>query len=67
MDLHDLERETLELFRPPKRQTVSEWADENRVLVSESSSEPGRGGRTERPISGKSWTRLRRGAFMRSW
>lgn len=41
MDLHDLERETLELFRPPKRQTVSEWADENRVLVSESSSEPG--------------------------
>ena len=34
MDLHDLERETLELFRPPKRQTVSEWADENRVLVS---------------------------------
>lgn len=41
MDLHDLARETLDLFRPPKRQTVSQWADENRVLVSESSSEPG--------------------------
>ena len=33
---------TLSLFRPPARMTVSEWADKNRVLVSESSSEPGR-------------------------
>lgn len=29
------------MFRPPKPQTVSEWADENRVLTSESASEPG--------------------------
>ena len=41
MDLSELERDTLAMFRPPKAQTVSEWADENRVLVSESSSEPG--------------------------
>lgn len=41
MDLHDLERETLELSGRRSGQTVSEWADENRVLVSESSSEPG--------------------------
>lgn len=32
---------TYSMFRPPKQQTVSEWADENRVLVSESSAEPG--------------------------
>ena len=41
MDLSGLGRDTLAMFRPPKAQTVSEWADENRVLVSESSSEPG--------------------------
>ena len=29
-------------FRPPKKQKVSEWADENRWLVSQSSSEAGR-------------------------
>lgn len=40
--LSELARYTFEMFRPPKVQTVSEWADENRVLVSESSSEPGR-------------------------
>ena len=38
----DLERAFLNALRPPRRQTVSEWADENRVLVSESSSAPGR-------------------------
>lgn len=32
---------TMESFRPPKKQTVSEWADANRRLVSESSSETG--------------------------
>lgn len=41
MTLNELVRDTYQMFRPPKLQTVSEWADENRVLVSESSSEPG--------------------------
>ena len=41
MTLSELMQNTLLMFRPPKNQTVSEWADENRVLVSESSSEPG--------------------------
>lgn len=40
--LGELARYTYQMLRPPKLQTVSEWADENRVLVSESSSEPGR-------------------------
>lgn len=40
--LGELMRYTYEMFRPPKLQTVSEWADTNRILVSESSSEPGR-------------------------
>lgn len=39
--LSDLAHYTYALFRPPKKQTVSEWADANRVLVSESSAEPG--------------------------
>lgn len=42
MDLRQLLKDTLEMFRPPRDETVSEWADENRVLVSESSAEPGR-------------------------
>ncbi|MBQ8507208.1 MAG: phage terminase large subunit family protein [Clostridia bacterium] len=29
------------MFRPPRMQTVSDWADENRILVSESSSTTG--------------------------
>ena len=33
---------TLLMMKPPKLQSVSEWADSNRILVSESSSEPGR-------------------------
>lgn len=33
---------TLLMLKPPKLQSVSEWADSNRILVSESSSEPGR-------------------------
>lgn len=41
MPLKELLRFTYSMFRPPKPQTVSEWADENRVLVSDSSSEPG--------------------------
>lgn len=40
--LGELIRDTYAQFRPPALQTVSEWADANRVLVSESSSEPGR-------------------------
>lgn len=39
--LSELARYTYTMFRPPARQTVSEWADQNRVLVSESSAEPG--------------------------
>lgn len=39
--LADLARYTYSMFRPPAKQTVSEWADANRVLVSESSAEPG--------------------------
>ena len=45
--LGELIRDTYAMFRPPALQTVSEWADQNRMLVSESSSEPGRW-RTER-------------------
>lgn len=41
MNLNELARSTYETFRPPRKQTVSEWADENRVLVSEASAEPG--------------------------
>ena len=40
--LFELARDTYEMFRPPKMQSVSDWADENRILVSESSAEPGR-------------------------
>ncbi len=41
MNLQELLRFTYEMFRPPKPQTVSEWADENRYLTSDSASEPG--------------------------
>lgn len=40
--LHDLAVRTFQAFLPPKKMTVSEWADKYRVLVSEGSSEPGR-------------------------
>ena len=39
--ISELARYTYSMFRPPSQQTVSEWADTNRVLVSESSAEPG--------------------------
>ena len=39
--LSELAQYTLGMFRPPAVQTVSEWADKNRFLVSESSAEPG--------------------------
>lgn len=39
--LKELARFTYSMFRPPAKQTVSEWADENRVLVSDASAEPG--------------------------
>ena len=39
--LGELARYTFKRFRPPAKQTVTEWADANRVLVSESSAEPG--------------------------
>ena len=45
--LNDLARYTFDMLRPPNLLSVSAWADENRMLVSESSSEPGRW-RTER-------------------
>lgn len=42
MDIQELWSNTMAMFRPPRVQTVSQWADSHRVLVSESSSEPGR-------------------------
>lgn len=42
MNAAELLRATYDMFRPPSNQTVSEWADENRLLVTESSAEPGR-------------------------
>lgn len=42
MNLRELKKSILRMFRPPPKTPVSQWADENRVLVSESSSEPGR-------------------------
>jgi phage terminase large subunit GpA-like protein len=41
MALQELARLTFEMFRPPTLQTVSQWADANRILVPESSAEPG--------------------------
>lgn len=40
--LAELARFTYSMFKPPARQTVSEWADKHRVLVSDASAEPGR-------------------------
>ena len=40
--LKELALYTFSMFEPPKKQTVSEWADANRVLVSDSSAEPGK-------------------------
>ena len=40
--LSDLWRYSMMMFTPPKKQTVSEWADENRILSTEYSAEPGR-------------------------
>ncbi len=39
--LSELAQYTFSMFRPPAAQTVSEWADQNRVLVSDGSAEPG--------------------------
>jgi phage terminase large subunit GpA-like protein len=39
--LQELAQLTLDMFRPPVLQTVSQWADANRILVPESSAEPG--------------------------
>ena len=38
----ELARYGRSMLRPPEKQTVSEWADKNRMLVSEASAEPGR-------------------------
>lgn len=42
MTLAELKQHTLSMFLPPRELTVSEWADENRVLVSNNSAAPGR-------------------------
>ena len=42
MNTTELLAATFAMFRPPSNDTVSEWADKNRVLVSDSSAEPGR-------------------------
>ena len=39
--LQELARQTLEMFRPPAKLTVSEWADANRILTTESAAEAG--------------------------
>jgi len=41
MNLNQLAEFTLAMFRPPADETVSQWADKNRMLTSESSGEPG--------------------------
>ena len=41
MNLAELGRKTLELFRPPSDESVSEWADHNRIIVGKSAPEPG--------------------------
>lgn len=41
MELTELLARTYAMFRPPRNETVSQWADHNRILVSESSAEPG--------------------------
>ena len=41
MALRELASNTYAMFRPPRLQTVSEWADTHRMLVPESSAEPG--------------------------
>lgn len=42
MQISDMVREAFAAFRPPKKLTVSEWADEKRQLSSEASAMPGR-------------------------
>lgn len=39
--LNELASYTFKMFRPPAKQTVSEWADKNRILGPEASAEPG--------------------------
>ena len=41
MTMNEVSRQTLELFRPPSEETVSEWADHKRVIVGKSAPEPG--------------------------
>lgn len=41
MNLRELGRQTLDLFRPPSDESVSEWADHNRQIVGKSAPEPG--------------------------
>ena len=41
MTLLDLARKTLNMFQPPSDETVSEWADHNRIIVGKSAPEPG--------------------------
>ena len=41
MNLSELGRQTLDLFRPPSDESVSEWADHNRQIVGKSAPEPG--------------------------
>ena len=41
MTLLELARKTLNMFQPPSDETVSEWADNNRIIVGKSAPEPG--------------------------
>lgn len=40
--LREVVRDTYKMFAPPSRRTVSQWADERRILTSDASSEVGR-------------------------
>ena len=41
-NINKLERSALDAFRPPKKMSLSEWADEFAYLSAESSAEGGR-------------------------
>ena len=47
-------KKSVELLKPPPKQTVSEWAVANRILGSESSSEPGKYNLARAPFQ-KGW------------
>ena len=41
MTLEDLRRDVLEMFRPPSKESVSEWAERNLIIADKGNPEPG--------------------------